>query len=181
MDNKTHAKIDRMTRVAQPFLWNLAPEYNSDGTRVDAPPKDNKMRDIQHSRKQSVFLWLKDNGFQVREKDNYEAWLNAICNPETVEQVFKKLVIPELKRRIGAGAIEELRRWWMDGLIPDKRFVQSCNKRFKINIEKDAKAVLEVHFRFGYVHQFGPLAPIIFEDAAEWAEEEGLLARLPSE
>jgi len=44
-------------------------------------------------------------------------------------------------------------------------------------LQKNAGAVLEIHWRFGYVHRFGPLAPVVFEDAAEWLEEEGLLLK----
>jgi len=176
MDNRTRAKIDRLTRLARPFLWDLGPEY-VDGSRVDDPPKDNKLIEGKNFRKKDVFQWLKSNGFEVQEKDTYEFWLNEICSPDKVEQVFKRLVIPELKRRVGAGALKELRGWWLEGMIPDRRFAKSCDRKYRTNLKRNAKAVLDIHFRFGYVHQFGPLAPIIFEDTSEWLVDEGLLKK----
>jgi hypothetical protein len=135
----------------------------------------------QYSRKESAYVWLTKNGFNVDKKDTYESWLDDISRPDKIEQVFKLLIIPELKRRIGKDTMEGLRTFWLDCRIPDRRFVKDCDRKYKIHLKEDAGSVLEIHLRFGYVHRFGPLAPIIFEDAVEWLEEEGLLTKGDSE
>ena len=179
MDDNTRAKIDRMTRLTRPFLWDLCPGYRFDGRMVGEPMKKGAKVDdsMEYNTKEATYMWLTKNDFTVDKKDTYEIWVNKISNPADIEQVFKRLIIPQLKRKIGADTMEELRRWWMDCRIPDRRFVVEHERNYKVDLKKDASSVLEIHFRFGYVHRFGPLAPIIFEDAAEWLEDEGLLKK----
>lgn len=177
MDDITREKIARMTRLARPFLWNLCPTVYKNG-RIEGEPKIKNSSMQEYAPKDATYIWLQKNDFDVDGKDNYEIWVNHICDEYGVEQVFKRLVIPELKRRIGPGTMDELRQWWMNCRIPDRRFVKEHDRKYKLDLKKDAGAVLEIHFRFGYVHRFGPLAPIIFEDAAEWLKEDGLLSKL---
>jgi len=177
MNEITLNKMDRLTRLARPFLWDLCPSVYSDG-QIESDLEEGKpSTSTEHRRKDAAYIWLKDRGFEVDKRDTYECWVNHICDEYGVEEVFRKLIIPELKRRVGPETMEALRRWWYDCRIPDRKFVKDHNKKHGKNLQKNAGAVLEIHWRFGYVHRFGPLAPVVFEDAAEWLEEEGLLLK----
>jgi len=169
MEAKQLEKIDRMTRLARPFLWNLCPRVYVGG-KMQGDLQSRELKELELKKKKATYYWLIKNGLNVKEKDTYEDWIDEICDDPGVEQVFKRLVIPELKRIFGAKTMQALREHWTKARIPDRKFV----KEYGID-RKKSFPVLEIHWRFGYVHRFGALAPIIFEDAAEWLVDEGLL------
>ena len=181
MDDMTVSKIYRMTRLARPFLWNLCPEVYSRSSKKKVEhffegtierPNDC----MAENTKPATYIWLTQNNFKVNEKDTYEIWAKDICD-EGVEQVFKRLIIPQLQWRVGSETLNDLRQSWMKSEIPNRMFVKEHDKEYNKNLQKNAASVLDIHFRFGYVHRFGPLAPIIFEDASEWLEDKGLLKK----
>jgi hypothetical protein len=175
MEPKELKKIKRMTRLARPFLWNLCPRVYTGG-KIEGDLQSREPKDLVLGKKEATYYWLMKNGFNVKEKDTYEDWIDEICEDPGVEQVFKRLIIPELKRIFAAATMQALREYWTQARIPDRKFV----KEYGID-RKRAFPVLEIHWRFGYVHRFGALAPIIFEDAAEWLEDEGLLEKSSSQ
>jgi hypothetical protein len=185
MLKKDIERIERTTRLARPFLWGLCPyAWDLDwkkgkGSRIEFKLDESGV-DEAVNEKLGTFLWLTANHIEVKPTALYEEWASDICLKPGVEQVFKRLVIPQLKLRVGPETMTDLRELYMKSRIPTREFIKDHNDDYKKNLQKHAGAVIEINKRFKYVHRYGPLASIIFEDAAEWLEDEGLLTKKDS-
>lgn len=137
MDNRQREKLLRHIRNASPFLWGIIPGKN----------------------KEVIRKGLAEWGFTVTvpEKATYAALLEDLIGKDEGNSLF--LTIGKNIKRILAGEkLDILRRYWIDGRLPDTAYLKR-NGMFDI-----AYIFLNVNSQFDYVEGWTTFAGLWFED-----------------
>jgi len=97
---------------ASPFLWGV----------LEARKKKERILEI----KRMGFL----ENYSENSKNKYDTINQALLVELGIEDIFNRIVVPLVYKRIGSEALTSFRRHWEQGQLPDKKYLKD-NKLYR--------------------------------------------------
>jgi len=152
MDDKQKGRIERYLLNADRFMWGLGP-----------------------GNQKETYTWLEDKKFRFT-KARYGLVIQQLLRNPGLEELLTRLVIPTVKEMFPDDTLNELRKLWNIGELPDlKKDINRLEVKGKGNPGPDRafhwRSFVEISTQFHYVERWGELAGIWFEEIEPWIRE----------
>jgi len=148
MDDKQKGRIERYLLNADRFMWGLGP-----------------------GNQQKNYKWLEDKGFRFT-RARYGLVTQQLLRHPGIEELLTRLVIPTVKEMFPDDTLNELRKLWYIGELPDlKKDINRLKvkgKGYKGDPGPDRafqwRPFIEISTQFHYVERWGDFAGVWFEE-----------------
>ena len=150
MDDKQKGRIERYLLNASRFMWGLGP-----------------------GNQQENYKWLEGQGFRFT-RARYGLVTQQLIRHPGIEELLTRLIIPTVKEKFPDSTLNELRKFWYIGELPDlRKDVDRLEVRGKGVPGPDRafhwRPFLEISTQFHYIERWGELAGIWFEEIEPYA------------
>lgn len=152
MDDKQKRKIERYLMNANRFMWGLGP-----------------------GNQQKNYDWLEDEEFKFT-RTRYGLVTQQLLRNPGIEELLTTLVIPTVKEMFPDDTLNELRKLWYIGELPNlKKDINRLEVNGKVDPGPDRafhwRPFVEISTQFHYVERWGELAGVWFEEIEPWIGE----------
>lgn len=149
MDDIQRGRIERYLLNADRFMWGLG--------------RGNQRENYQ---------WLEGKGFRF-SRARYSLVVEQLLRHPGLEELLIRLIIPVVKELMPDDTLDELRRLWHAGQLPDlKKDLSRLEVKGEGNPGPDRAfhwwPFVEISTQFHYVERWGQLAGIWFEEIEPW-------------
>jgi hypothetical protein len=153
-------KLKRYFINAEPFLWGV----------LEARNKKNRLKEIKALGFLSAYS---EGGNPTYNKINQDLLIEL-----GIDGILERIIVPQVRKRFDPEILHSLRRYWEQGCIPDRKYLEEKKlyQRRRIVwreeredkrqlIPKDrAHIFLQIHTQFDYVERWTVFAGLWFEE-----------------